>query len=300
MSSVRERILQLKKEKNAIILAHNYTSAEVQDLADFVGDSLGLSMKAAATDADIIVFCGVSFMGETAKILSPGKTVLLPEPEAHCAMASMCSAEQIRSYRARNPGHVVVGYVNSTAEAKTEMDVCCTSSNAVNVVNSLEGRDVLFIPDKNLGAYVSSRSDKDIRLWDGFCPVHQCITLKQVDDLRSAHPGAPVLAHPECRPEVLETADGIGSTERMLTIARESDSDEFIVLTEVGMRHRLESACPGKSFYFPQHAVCMTMKMIEPESVLHALETGSGEVVLSEDVLKRAYEPVRRMTSVSG
>jgi quinolinate synthase len=298
MVSVKERILQLKKEKNAVILAHNYTSAEVQDLADFVGDSLGLSKKAAETDADIIVFCGVSFMGETAKILSPGKTVLLPEPAAECAMASMCTAEQIKQVKKSNPGYAVVGYVNSTAEAKAEMDVCCTSSNALNVVNSISDKDIFFVPDRNLGAYVSSRSTKNVMLWNGFCPVHQCITVKQVQDLKEKHPGAPVLAHPECRMDVLALADEIGSTERILVCAKESSAEEFIILTEVGMRHRLEMACPGKRFYFPSHAVCMTMKMIEPESVLKSLETGAGEVKLSEDILKRAYEPVKRMTDI--
>ena len=298
MVSVTERILQLKKEKNAVILAHNYTSSEVQDLADFVGDSLGLSVIAANTEADVIVFCGVSFMGETAKILSPNKIVLLPEPEAHCAMASMCSAEQIRAAKIANPGYAVVGYVNSTAEAKTEMDVCCTSSNAENVVNSLHGKKVLFVPDKNLGAYVASRSDKDIKLWDGFCPVHQCITVKQVQDLKAKHPGAMVMAHPECRMDVLNISDHIGSTEKILKLAKQLNADEFIILTEVGMKYRLEKECPGKKFYFPLQAVCMTMKMIEPESILHTLETGEGEIILDEDIINKAYKPVKRMTDL--
>ncbi|MDR2845798.1 MAG: quinolinate synthase NadA [Candidatus Methanoplasma sp.] len=300
MATVSERILRLKKEKNAVILAHNYTSSDVQDLADYVGDSLGLSIKAAATEADVIVFCGVSFMGETAKILSPGKTVLLPEPEAHCAMASMCNADQIRQIKIRNPGSAVVGYVNSTAESKGEMDICCTSSNAVAVVNSLKEENIVFVPDKNLGAYVASHSAKNITLWDGFCPVHQSITVKQVKDLLEKHPGAKILAHPECRTEVLDLADGIGSTEKILNMSVETDAEEFIILTEVGMRHRLEALCPGKRFYFPVQAVCMTMKMIEPESILHALETNEGEVVLGTDVLKKAYLPVKRMTELIG
>lgn len=300
MSSVTERIQQLKKEKNAIILAHNYTSPEVQDLADFVGDSLGLSRIAADTDAEIIVFCGVSFMGETAKILSPDKRVFLPEPEAHCAMAAMCSVDQIRQIRKRYPDRAVVGYVNTTAEAKTEMDVCCTSSNAINVVNSLDYDKIVFVPDKNLGAYVKENTDKDVMLWDGFCPVHQCITVKQVVDLKKKYPGAKVLAHPECRMEVLLLADQIGSTERILNFAKESDAEDFIVLTEVGMFHRLEKECPDKRFHFPLQALCMTMKMIEPESVLRVLEEECNEVVLSEDVIDGAYRPVRKMTDILG
>jgi quinolinate synthase len=300
MVSVKDRIQQLKKEKNAVILAHNYTSADVQDLADFVGDSLGLSIKASKTDAKIIVFCGVSFMGETAKILSPNKKVLLPEPEAHCAMASMCSADQIRQIKKENPTYSVVGYVNSTAESKTEMDVCCTSSNALNVVRTLESDKVIFVPDKNLGAYVKSNVDKEMIIWDGFCPVHQCITVKQVNDLKEKHPNAKVLAHPECRMEVLALADGIGSTEKILSEAKELDCEEFIILTEVGMRHRLEKACPGKHFYFPLQAVCMTMKMIEPESILKVLEEECNEVILPDDVMKKAYVPVKRMTDISG
>ncbi|MDR3282895.1 MAG: quinolinate synthase NadA [Candidatus Methanoplasma sp.] len=295
MSTVAERIRQLKMEKNAVILAHNYTSADVQDIADYVGDSLGLSVKAAGSDADVIVFCGVSFMGETAKILSPGKRVLLPEPEARCAMASMCNAEQIRGARLRNPGAAVVGYVNSTAESKCEMDVCCTSSNAVSVVDSLSQKDVVFVPDMNLGAYVASKTDKNVILWDGFCPVHQSITVRQVGAMKEKHPGAKILAHPECRPEVLALADGIGSTEKILAMAGETGSEDVIVLTEVGMRHRLEALYGQKRFHFPVQAVCMTMKMIELESIANALESFSGEVVLDPDVLKGAYSPVRKM-----
>ncbi|MDR0523767.1 MAG: quinolinate synthase NadA [Candidatus Methanoplasma sp.] len=300
MPSTADRISALKRERNAVILAHNYTSADIQELADYVGDSLGLSMKSAGTDADVIVFCGVSFMGETAKILSPGKTVLLPEPEARCAMASMCTAEQIRLAKARNPGAAVVGYVNSTAESKCEMDVCCTSSNAVAVARSLGDREILFVPDGNLGAYVASETGRSVILWDGFCPVHHSITVRHVEALKAKFPGAAVIAHPECRPEVLRLADATGSTERMVSLAGEAGTDDVIVLTESGMRRRLEAAHPGKRFHFPEHAVCMTMKMIEPASVLHALETGEGEVVLDAEVLKRAYEPVKRMTELAG
>jgi len=297
MASLADRISELKREKDAVILAHNYTSDEVQDLADYVGDSLGLSVKAASTEASVIVFCGVSFMGETAKILSPGKTVLLPEPEAHCAMASMCTAQQIRDMRKRHPGAAVVGYVNTSAESKAEMDVCCTSSNAVAVVRSLEEKDVIFVPDKNLGAYVASKvPEKNIILWDGFCPVHQSITVKNIADLKEKHPNARVLAHPECRPEVLSMSDSVGSTEGMV-VAAES-GEEFIVATEKGMEHRFRGRYPEKSFHFPVNAVCLTMKMVEPESVLRCLETFEGRVELDEEVLRSAYLPVKRMTDI--
>ncbi len=300
MTSVTDRISELKKERNAIILAHNYCLPEVQDLADHVGDSLGLSRIAAKTDADVIVFCGVSFMGETAKILNPEKMVLLPEPHAHCAMASMCNAEQIRRAREKYPDHAIVGYVNTTAEAKTEMDICCTSGNALNVVKSLEGRKVLFVPDRNLGHYVDRNTKCDVTLWDGFCPVHQGITAGQVMALREKYPEALVLAHPECRDEVLDLVDDVGSTEYILNFCKDSDKKEFIILTEVGMEHRLVTSCPGKTFYFPEHAVCTTMKMIDSQSILDCLEKLDGEIFLSEETIKRAYGPVKRMTDILG
>ena len=300
MASIGDRISALKKEKNAVILAHNYTSPEVQDLADYVGDSLGLSKIAASTDADIIVFAGVSFMGETAKILSPQKKVLLPEPEAKCAMAAMCSSEQIRQMKERYPGATVVGYVNTDADSKTEMDCCCTSSNAVNVVSSLESDRIIFLPDSNLGRYVAEKTGKEIVLWHGFCPTHQCITVRKLNAVREAHPDAVVVAHPECRMEVLIEAAYVGSTEGILQYCKKSDADEFIVLTECGMGHRLEAACPGKRFYFTDQSVCTTMKMITPESVYDCLLNETGEIVLSEEVIRKAYAPVKRMTDITG
>ena len=300
MATVKERILALKKEKNAVILAHNYTSPEVQDLADYVGDSLGLSQKAAATDADIIVFCGVSFMGETAKILSPQKKVLLPEPEAKCAMAAMCSAEQIAQAKERYPDATVVAYVNTAAETKTAVDYCCTSANALNVVKQIPNNRILFVPDSNLGKYVKEQSGKDIILWNGFCPVHQCVTVRQVEELKAEHPDAVVVAHPECRLDVLAISEFTGSTEAILKYCVASDRKEFIVLTESGMGHRLEGACPGKKFYFTSQSLCMTMKMISPESILECMEKETGEVVLSDEVLKKAYVPVKRMTDILG
>ena len=299
MGSVAERILQLKKEKNAVILAHNYTLPEVQDLADFVGDSLGLSVEASKTKADIIVFCGVSFMGETAKILSPDKKVLLPEQDAKCAMAAMCTAEQLRGFKECNPGSIIVGYVNSTAESKKEMDICCTSSNVVRIVESLKWDDILLVPDMNLGAYAASVTGVKVRSWHGFCPIHQGITVSQVEELKNKHPSAFVMAHPECRAEVLELADHVGSTESMLNMSKTVNKKEFIVLTEVGMKYRLEKENKGKVFYFPESAVCTTMKMSTPESILRSLEHGTGEIKLSKEVLDGARHAVQKMIDIS-
>ncbi|MCL1811731.1 MAG: quinolinate synthase NadA [Methanomassiliicoccaceae archaeon] len=299
MVSAAEKIERLKKEKNAVILAHNYTLPEVQDLADLVGDSLGLSIEAARTSADVIVFCGVSFMGETAKILSPEKTVLLPEPNAHCAMAAMCTGKQLREYRASDPDCVIIGYVNSTAESKKEMDICCTSSNAVRVARSFEGKDVLLVPDMNLGAYTASETGMRIRLWNGFCPVHHGISYGQVKALKQKYPGAFIMAHPECRAEVLGLADHVGSTESMAKVAKTSEKKEFIILTEVGMKHRLEKENPEKTFHFLEHAVCTTMKMVSADSIIDSLENGTGEIFLSEDVLEGAKTPVRKMIDLS-
>ena len=298
VSQLKEQIEGLKKEKNAVILAHNYTSSDVQDVADFIGDSLGLSLEASRTTADIIVFCGVSFMGETAKLLNPKKTVLLPVPEAYCAMASMCNADQLKDFRKNNPGYAIVGYVNSTAESKAEMDICCTSSNALQVVESLPEKNILFVPDRNLGAYVASRSDKNIKLWNGFCPIHHGITVGQVEPLIAKHPDAMVLAHPECRTEVLKLADFIGSTESMAETARRSDRKEFIILTEVGMKEKLEKLCPKKVFLFPSNAICTTMKMIDLNSILRTLEKGEGEVVLDNDLADLAKRPVEKMVHI--
>ncbi len=296
MDSVSERVEKLKKERNAVILAHNYCLPEVQDLADKVGDSLGLSIAASETDADVIVFCGVTFMAETAKILNPEKVVLIPDADSVCAMAQMCTPEQIREARQRNPGAEVVGYVNSTAACKAEMDVCCTSSNAVKVVGNLDSKGVIFVPDKNLGAYAAAQCpDKEVTLWNGFCPIHQSISVGQVGALKDTHPGVLVIAHPECRPQVLNGCDFIGSTEAMIKYCQGSDSEEFIVLTEVGMCHRLEKECPGKRFFFPESAVCGAMKMMSPEDVLRCLETMSPGVELSPEVIERARAPVERM-----
>ena len=294
-----ERIRLLKREKNALILAHNYCYPAVQDVADHVGDSLGLSIIASNAKEDVIVFCGVSFMAESAKILNPSKKVLIPEPEAHCPMASMCAADQLETYKKKNPGVSIAGYVNSTASSKAEMDICCTSSNAVKAVASLKEKKVLFVPDRNLGAYAASKlPDKDIELWGGYCPIHHGITEENILSMKEKHPKAVVLAHPECRPPVLKLADHIGSTERILNIIGELDANEFIIATESGMRHRLEKMWPGRRFYFVDNAVCITMKMTTLNSVLRCLETEGTEIVLEKKVIDAAYVPLKRMIEI--
>lgn len=296
MEDIKARIAALKKSLNAVILVHNYCSAEVQDVADYIGDSLGLAVKASETDADVIVFCGVTFMAETAKILNPDKTVLIPEPEAVCSMAQMCHRDQLALAKERHPGAAVVGYVNSTASTKRLMDVCCTSANAVDVVSGLEQDDILFVPDRNLGSYVASRCpQKNIILWDGFCPMHHSITARNVRDLKERFPDAPVIAHPECRTEVLQLADAIGSTEKMIGISRESPSEDIIVLTEVGMKARLEREVPGKRFHFVETIICTSMKMIDLRSIVDSLETMTHRVELDDDTVREAYIPVKRM-----
>ncbi|MBR7152872.1 MAG: quinolinate synthase NadA [Candidatus Methanomethylophilaceae archaeon] len=296
MEDMRARVAELRERLNAVILVHNYCTAEVQEVADFVGDSLGLAIKASETDADVIVFCGVTFMAETAKILNPDKTVLIPEPQAICSMAQMCDPEQLARVKERHPDAVVVGYVNSTADTKRLLDVCCTSSNAVDVVSGLEGREVLFVPDRNLGTYVASKCpDKYIVLWNGFCPMHNSVTVRNVLDLKERYPDAPVIAHPECRTEVLELADVIGSTEKMIGISRDTPSEDVIVLTEVGMKARLEREVPGKRFHFIDTIVCPSMKMIDLRSVVDCMENMSVEVELDDDTLREAYVPVKRM-----
>ena len=290
------RIKELKEKRNAVILVHNYCLPEVQDVADFIGDSLGLSIKAAETDAEVIVFCGVTFMAETAKILNPSKIVISPQPHAVCAMAQMCSPSQIVDYRKENPDAEVVGYVNSTAASKAEMDVCCTSSNSVDVVSKLSSGKVLFVPDQNLGRYTKSKCpDAGVVLWNGMCPIHHSITVGQVRALKEAHPDAVSLAHPECRAEVLDLVDHVCSTEGMLNICRGSDRDEFIIVTEVGMKHRLEKEMPGKRFYFPEYAVCSAMKMVDLDSIVSSLENLSNQVELDPQVIDRARVPVQRM-----
>jgi quinolinate synthase len=299
MEITQDMVLKLKSEKNAIILAHNYTLPEIQDVADFVGDSLGLSRKASETDADIIVFCGVSFMGETAKILNPDKKVLLPVPDAGCAMASMCTGEQVRVLRKKYPEAAFLAYVNTTADVKAEVDLCCTSSNAVAAVKSLEEKDIVFVPDMNLAAHAASKApEKNIISFHGYCPAHQGITVWQIEDLKKKYPGAEVIVHPESPMNVLEMSDFIGSTEKMIDYVKESSKNEFIVGTEVGMGHRLKKEKPGAEFHFPPNALCQTMKMTDLRVLYKSLSEESGEIVLDKDVMDRARKPLEKMLTI--
>ena len=267
-----ERITQLKQERNAVILAHNYQVEEVQLLADFLGDSLELSQQAAKTDADVIVFCGVHFMAQTAKLLSPEKTVLMPDPGAGCPMADMITAEQAREFKAEHGGAPIVAYVNTTAEVKAESDICCTSSNAVKVVNSLDADTVLFIPDSNLANWVQKHSDKKLIAWGGYCPTHARINPSTIEYMREQHPEALVVVHPEARPEVVEMADEVASTGGMIKFARETAAKEISGGTEEGLVYRMRRENPEKTFYIVPHTVCPNMKKTTPQKLLASLE----------------------------
>jgi len=293
-----ERIMKLKEDRNAVILVHNYQPGEVQDIADFLGDSLELSRKAAESDADVIVFCGVRFMAETAAILCPDKTVLLPDPEAGCPLADMVTVEALKKKRAEHPDAVVVCYVNSSAEVKAESDVCCTSANAVRIVEQIDGK-VLFVPDQYLGRHVASRTGKELILWPGFCPVHMNILPQDIEELKREHPEARVVVHPECRPEVTALADEVLSTGGMCRYARKTESQTLIVGTEVGILHRLRRENPGKTFLpASERAVCSNMKRITLEKVLHSLEDLSPRVEVPEDIRLRAKAALDAMVRV--
>lgn len=289
----------MKQDKNAVILAHNYQIPEVQEIADFVGDSLGLSIEASQTDADIIVFCGVDFMAESAKILSPEKTVLLPEAGAKCPMAAMCDPGSIMHMKEEYPDAAVVGYVNTSAESKAEMDYCCTSANAVKVVQSIDEDRVIFVPDNNLGRYVKrSVTDKEVILFPGFCPTHQSFTPAQISKLKEAHPGVEVLVHPESRPEVIEKADFVGSTSGIIRRVHESDAKEFIVGTEMGIISRLKRERPDKAYYELPSGICPPMKMIDLDSVVNSLEKVETVIELDLEIIERAGIPLERMTQI--
>jgi len=293
------RIAALKEERNAVILAHNYQIPAVQEVADLVGDSLELARAAATIDADVIVFAGVDFMAETAAILSPEKTVLLPAADACCPMAEMVTAGEVRVLRERFPKAAVVAYVNTSAEVKAESDICCTSANAVAVVESLDAREVIFIPDRNLGRYVARFTKKEILPWDGYCIVHDRMTADEVSAARRAHPDAEVLVHPECRPEVIDLADHVFSTSGMVRHACISPTGEFIIGTEVGLLHQLEKKCPGKVFYpLSNKAVCVNMKKTDLAKVLVALEQCEPRVTVPEETAARARAAIERMLNL--
>ncbi len=297
---MREKIKSLLKERNAVMLSHNYQPPEIQDMADLCGDSLELSIKAAQTDAEVIVFCGVHFMAETASILSPDKTVLLPRKDAGCLMADMIEPEGLQVMIDRLPSMPVVTYVNSTAAVKALSTICCTSANAVDVVNSLDADEVIMTPDRNLALYTASQTKKKIHTWDGYCPTHDRLKPEDVHNAREMHPEAVFMAHPECRPEVLDLADVIRSTSGMIRYARESKSSSFIVGTENGLVYPLKRANPGKNFYpASSRMVCKNMKKISLEDVARSLEFMEGEVKVPENIRRPAFQAVQKMVDLS-
>jgi quinolinate synthase len=295
--AVVRRITELKRARNAIILAHNYQRPEVQDIADFTGDSLELSRKAAQNDAEVIVFCGVHFMAETAKILSPQKAVLLPDEEAGCPMADMITAEELKKKRAEHPDARVVCYVNSTAAVKAGSDVCCTSANAVEVVRSIDAdRPILFVPDQYLGHYVMRKTGRELLLWPGYCPTHGKITVKDIDGQRRRFPEAKVLVHPECRPDVIDAADEVLSTGGIIRYAREAKGGTLIVGTEIGILHRLRKENPGlECVPVTEKASCPNMKRITLEKVLASLEEMKPQIHVPEDIRQGAWKAVESM-----
>jgi len=297
---LKNKVRDLLKTRKAIMLAHNYQQPEIQDTADLCGDSLELSIKAAHTDAEVIVFCGVHFMAETASIMSPGKTVLLPRMDAGCPMADMVTPEALSKRLKELPPMPVVTYVNSTAAVKALSTICCTSANVVKVVNSLEADEVLMVPDKNLAKYAALHTKKRLHFWDGYCPVHDMLTPETVLLAKKKYPDAVFMAHPECRPEVLELADVVLSTSGMIRYAGESESKSFIVGTETGILHQLKKANPSKTFHpASQDMECIDMKRITLEDVAISLENMEGEVKVPEDIRIPAKEAVRKMIDLS-
>jgi len=298
-SDIVEKIQDLKRERNAVILAHNYQPGEVQDIADYLGDSLELSRIAEKTDADVIIFCGVHFMAETASILSPEKRVLLPDMNAGCPMADMLTTDDLRKLKAEHPDAGVVGYVNTTAEVKALSDICCTSSNGVNVVKSMSSEKVIFVPDQNLGAYIQRFTlDKEMILWPGMCPTHHEIRKDQLLKIKEKHPKAEILVHPECRPEIIDIADHALSTNGMVNHAKKSDAKEFIIGTEKDMCYRLKNENPDKVFYPIKTAICPDMKKITLKKVLNSLRTLEPKVNLDDDVMEKAKMPLQKMMDI--
>jgi len=296
-----EKILELKEKRKAIILAHNYQPPEIQDIADLRGDSLELSLKASKTDAEVIVFCGVIFMAETAKIVSPQKKVLLPVKEVPCAMADMITPEDVIDLKNKYPDAPVVTYVNSNAEIKALSDICCTSANAVKVVGTLKEKTIIMLPDMNLAQYTQRfYPDKKIVYFEGFCPFHHLLTPEEVLETKRMHPEAVFIAHPECRPEVIDLADYVASTSGMLRLARELPNKEFIIGTEVGLLYPLSKENPNKRFYHPspEKMICASMKKISLKDILNALENLQYEIILPEEVIKKAYSAVKRMLEI--
>lgn len=293
-----EMILELKKQRNAVILVHNYQRPEMFKIADYIGDSLGLSVAAAKTDADIILFCGVKFMAETAKVLSPEKTVLLPALDAGCSLADMATVGKLKEAKSRYPDAAVVSYVNTTADVKAISDICCTSANAVEVVNSLPNKKVIFLPDKNLGRYVQQHTDKEIILWDGYCFVHDKLDAETLMEFKQRYPDAKVIAHPECRDELLKLSDHICGTGGMAKFAKSDGSKNFIVVTECGMTDKLRQDVPEKNFLSFCN-ICPYMKSTTLPLVIRALISNQNEIKLPEDIIVNARKAIENMLAVS-
>ena len=300
ITELRERILELKRKLNAVIVAHNYQRPEVQDVADFVGDSLELARRTRDVEADVIVFCGVHFMAENAVILNPTRTVLLAEGSAGCPMADMIDVDDLREWRQRYPQAAVVCYVNSTAAVKAESDICCTSANAVKVVESLPHEEVLFIPDQHLGHYVSTKTSKRIILYPGFCITHVRLTAKQVIRAKELHPQAPVVVHPECTAEVIALADAVLSTSQMVKYATQSPAQTLLIGTEEGLLHRLRKENPAKAFYLISNSMfCPNMKRTKLETVLKTMELGCNAIAIPEEIRVKALGALDRMLAVA-
>jgi quinolinate synthase len=299
VQDISTEIRSLAEEKNAVILAHNYQVAGVQDIADIVGDSLELARAVAGRGEETIIFCGVDFMAETAAILSPEKTVLLPAPDAHCPMAGMITGGEVRILRERFPDAAVVAYVNTTAEVKAESDICCTSANALKVVESLETDQVIMLPDRNLARYVARFTEKEILPWKGYCYVHDRMSIEDVKQARSAHPDSELLVHPECRPEVIDLADYVHSTSGMIRHICASDRHDFIIGTEPGIIHQIEKQCPGKRVYpLSEKAICMNMKKTSLDKVLQSLETLTPRILVPDEIAARARVAISRMLEI--
>jgi len=296
LNALQERILSIKKEKDAIILGHNYQRKEVQEISDFLGDSYGLSVQASKTDAKVIVFCGVDFMAESAKILNPEKMVLHPNPKAKCPMAAMVDVKSLKELKEEHPGAPVVSYVNTSADVKAESDICCTSANAVKIVQSLPDKKIIFIPDTNLGLYVQRFvNDKEIVLWPGYCQTHVEIKVETLKKLKKAHPDAEVLVHPECTPDVIDFADFAFSTEGIIRHIVSSPKKEFIIGTESNMLHRLRKEAPGKVLYDVPGATCPNMREITLKDVRDSFLKMQYRIELPADIIKRARVPLERM-----
>jgi quinolinate synthase len=295
-TDIVKRVNELKKKHNSIILVHNYQVPEVQDIADFLGDSLDLATKATKTDAENIIFCGVDFMAESAKILNPDKNVIIPDIDAVCPMANMVDVEGLNKLKEKHPDAEVVAYINTTAEIKAISDICCTSANGEKVVKSLSSKKVIFVPDKNLGAYIQrSVPDKELILWPGLCATHHRIRKDEILKLKKEHPRAEILVHPECRPEVIDIADHAFSTNGMVNYAKDSDNMEFIIGTEKELCYRLKNENPEKTFYPIKSAVCPNMKKITLEKVLNSLETLEPKIKIPDEIMEKAKRPLQRM-----